>query len=506
MKERVLFIGDLQRGNQSENTYKIFLLFSPIFREIGVRCEAHYSHVNSLSDPVEWLGIWQSSLRQRSDKHLDELELTTNTAIVGFELPNEDLAYLNKKNISWVNLAIHPLRFLNDLHFDVSASFDFDPKNIQSSTEEIEFCANMLRIKYSSSTTNRRKHHNTLAIFGQEPFDRSIYFDGEFMLLDKYINKLDELAKEHDKVIYKPHPFNTNKTVDRFIYDRYSAEYPIDNNPYRLILSGEISTSCAISSSIISEASVLGLHSIYLEPRAKRFSSPINYRRLLDNQEFWVTGLLSQSKPIDWTALSANVPEQLLRESFSYWGFRTPQIELSEHVFAVTTSIHQIEARLGEAEAHAAEALARITELLNSPSWRFTAPLRWVESAVHRLTLSLLNHRAKVLLWLMVLLRWSKSAAREFTPSALAHCAKMLLRRIALYVSSRPRLKKAELGVLNRFPTLKYRLERIAHGTSVNPAVQHNNVPANLADLSPQARRIYRDLKAAIGQHRKVGE
>ena len=91
--------------------------------------------------------------------------------------------------------------------------------------------------------------------------------------------------------------------------------------------------------------------------------------------------------------------------------------------------------------------------------------------------------------------------------STLNHRAKkVLLRRIALYVSSRPRLKKAALGVLNRFPTLKYRLERIVNGASVIPAVQHNNVPANLADLSPQVRRIYRDLKAAIKQRRKVGD
>nr|VFK41184.1 MAG: hypothetical protein BECKTC1821E_GA0114239_10105 [Candidatus Kentron sp. TC] len=489
MKERVLFIGDLQRGNQLGNAYKIFLLFSPVFREIGIKCETRYSHINLLRDPTDWLEIWRSSLRQRNDEYLEELELTANTAIVGFELPDEDLAYLNKKNISWVNLSIHPFRFLNDLHFEVNASFDFNREDIQASLGEIELCANMLRIKYSFPTVSKRYH--TLAIFGQEPFDKSVYFDGKFMLLDEYIDKLDVLAKEHDEVIYKHHPYQTDEAIDKLIFDRYSAKPPIDNNPYRLMLSGEVSTVCAISSSIISEASAFGLRAEYLEPRAKRFSSPVNYRQLLDNQDFWVRGLLSHNEPVEWKALSGSVPEQLLRESFAYWGFRTPQIELSEHVSTtITTLLQQVEAstqrtesrlseRTTEAESRAAAAEARVTDLLNSASWRITAPLRWGKSLLVR---------------------------ASSLPDAAKHRAKMPIRSLALYVGGRPALRKAALAVLDRFPGLKYRLMGIVYGSLATPGVHREKVPTDLADLSPHARRIHGDLKAAVERRQKGGD
>jgi SAM-dependent methyltransferase len=115
----------------------------------------------------------------------------------------------------------------------------------------------------------------------------------------------------------------------------------------------------------------------------------------------------------------------------------------------------------------------QIQALLNSTSWRVTAPLRWVSSVVRGLGLSTLKPREKV-----------------------------SLQQVAFFVTKHPRLKSVALSVLNRFPGLKSRMVRVITGTPTLP-VQPQNVPSDVAHLTPRARRIYADLKAAIEQIRE---
>jgi FkbM family methyltransferase len=115
----------------------------------------------------------------------------------------------------------------------------------------------------------------------------------------------------------------------------------------------------------------------------------------------------------------------------------------------------------------------QIQELLNSTSWRVTAPLRWASSAVLGSGPNLFKARAK-----------------------------MLLQHAALRISRHPRLKNAALKVLNRFPGPKLLLSRIITGTAALPT-QPQNVSLDVAHLSPRARQIYEDLKAAIELRQK---
>jgi FkbM family methyltransferase len=115
----------------------------------------------------------------------------------------------------------------------------------------------------------------------------------------------------------------------------------------------------------------------------------------------------------------------------------------------------------------------QIQALLNSTSWRVTAPLRSASSAL-----------------------------RSLTPNALKPRAKALLQHAVLCVGKRPRLKNAALNALNRFPRLKSRLFRIVSGTTVPPS-QLENVPTEIAHLTPRARQIYADIKAAIERRKK---
>lgn len=128
----------------------------------------------------------------------------------------------------------------------------------------------------------------------------------------------------------------------------------------------------------------------------------------------------------------------------------------------------QAEARLTQVEVRATHAEIHIAELLNSTSWRVTAPLRWVGRM-----------------------------ARHLSPGALKPTVKILLQHAALYVGRRPWLKRLTLAVLDYFPGIKSRLFCVASGTTAIYSVPPN-VPTELAHLGPRARQIYADLKAAI--------
>jgi len=132
----------------------------------------------------------------------------------------------------------------------------------------------------------------------------------------------------------------------------------------------------------------------------------------------------------------------------------------------------QAEAKAQQAEAASTNALMQLQAVYASTSWRITAPLRAVSSLVKK---------------------WSPKAFK----SAVREC----LKRAAKYVNSQPKLRKAALEILNRFPAVKYRLARIVNGVPQWPAVTPS-VPVELAHLSPHARRVYADLKAALGRRR----
>ena len=135
----------------------------------------------------------------------------------------------------------------------------------------------------------------------------------------------------------------------------------------------------------------------------------------------------------------------------------------------------QAEDKAQQAEAASTQALMQLQAVYTSTSWRFTAPLRAASSFV-----------------------------RKFSPKRLKPVIEQFLKHAALYVNRRPQLRKATIGVLNRFPAVKYRLVSVVNGAYQAPATPPS-VPLELAHLSPHARRIHADLKAALARRQQGG-
>ncbi|HZW26137.1 MAG TPA: methyltransferase domain-containing protein [Gallionella sp.] len=127
-------------------------------------------------------------------------------------------------------------------------------------------------------------------------------------------------------------------------------------------------------------------------------------------------------------------------------------------------------ARAAGQEQRAIAAEASVAGMSGSWSWKITGPFRRI--------------------W-----RIGRSAFRLAAKPVKAQI-KSLLVHASLYVNRRPRLRHAVLGVLARFPALKNRLAFAARTAMASHAAPPP-VPVELESLTPRARRIYADIKAA---------
>ena len=542
MITKVIFSGDPYRGDQAINIEKTARLFMPMLKQLGVSAEVFATDINKNRNRNEWVASWTTSLLAYPRPALAAVDLE-GAAVVGFEMPDAELEYLSRRHVSWVNFCIHPIRFLDDLCFDVVSSFEYDINKIAVSSGAIDFCASRIMSSHVDDAAGKRK--DTLLVCAQDWIDRSIFFDNDFKRLDSYIDKLDDLTKSYDRVLYKPHPSFESKEISALMAERYRAKLCDVSNIYDVFSTQDIKAICAISSSVLVEAPWFDIQSIYLEPRAKRYGPPVGYKALMDDVEFWTRGLLGREGASLKTDISSVVPANFLRKTFGSWSFVTDEIRLEQRLSGIESSTQrvvthsqqaetkaqqaeakaqqaeikaqqaeakaqqaEIKARQAEAKAQQAEAKAQQAEakaqqaeakaqqaesassqhltqlhaVYNSTSWRITAAPRWFVIQIHRLKSDGLRSRLKSLV-------------------------KKVLRKIDQQLLVCPRLRQRLIGCCHRlglYPKLKVFYRKLSGATDFTDAfARHDSAPTELQNLSPRAQQIYFQLKEAIARRQK---
>jgi len=143
---------------------------------------------------------------------------------------------------------------------------------------------------------------------------------------------------------------------------------------------------------------------------------------------------------------------------------------LDERLARVEAHLAQSEARVEQANAHAAQLMMQLHNVLQSRSWRITAPWRYAGGVVHRL----------------------RSAIREDRlASGSKRRIKSGVRRVAHFLLTRPKLKGASLWILDRIPNAKLRLRSLMQAQIDEPAREPG-------ELSPRALQIYVEFKKAL--------
>lgn len=351
MISRVVVVGDPYRGDQAINIEKLKNIFSPVFRQLGVAVSAYVFDINFESEQDRWVPAWEKTLMVYPECALESMDLR-DCAVIGFEVPDAELKYLSGKNVPWINFCIHPLRFLDDLYFDVASSFSFNMEGMVASSGLIEVCVN--RFKKYKGIRNGAFIPKTLLIAGQDSVDRSIYFDGKFCQIDDYLRELDSLVGDFDRVLYKPHPAHRSQRVAEILGSRYGAIECAELNIYDLLANQDVDAVCAISSSVLTEAPFFGVKSIFLDSRARRYGPPIDYKALLDNFDFWQKGFLNRVGVNGALNISRGIPSNYLRKIFWSWGFVTDEGLLESRILQLESRVTGLEVQTKEQVQRAA--------------------------------------------------------------------------------------------------------------------------------------------------------
>ena len=353
MIKKIIFIGDHYRGHQDKNVRILFELITPVFFDTNIEVEI-LCNTHKYANEEKWI----ESLSDTGISALSDYDLS-DVAIIGFEINKLDKTFLIRNSIPWVNVEIHPLRFLEDLYFSITSSFEFDINILAPKDSYIKFTANT--IKLNNLNSNFEIKNNSLLIIGQTPNDKSIYFDGKFKSLLDYLDELDDLCENHKNIYYRPHPNLTNHEIDKEIIKRYNASLLSLENYYDIISNDNIKTVCGISSSSLHEGKYFGKEIIFLEERIKVFSKPIALKSLLECSEFWFEKLLSMkcaSKPtIDFLLFN-----NMCRSYYGAWSYETPMSKLENKIVDLQEKVSKAEEKASEAEEKASEAEAKASE------------------------------------------------------------------------------------------------------------------------------------------------
>ena len=224
-----------------------------------------------------------------------------------------------------------------------------------------------------------------------------------------------------------------------------------------------------------------GLNRFYISPGhtdlAKSFSSPPN---IFD--DFLLSGSASQPfcKLLETKAQQAETKAQQAETKAQQAETKAQQAE---------TKAQQAETKAQQAETASNERLAQLQAVYSSTSWKVTKPLRAIKRLLAGDFATLGRSTAAVTL----------KAKQTFRP---------VLSSSIKYVFKKPVLRKAIDAALKYFPGLHQRLVNVA----VNTRVVGGNFPGAKSDLplefhamTPRARQIYHDLKAAIESKNKGG-
>lgn len=369
MIKKIIFISDHYRNKQERNVKILFGLISPIFLDLNIKIEILPNSAQDFDEEK-----WVKSLDGIGESTLVDIDLE-DTAIIGFEINPIDKTFLDSRAIPWINIEIHPIRFLEDLYFSVTSSFAFDFDLLSCNENQIHFTANTLKLKNLEQKLDIKD--NALIIVGQTPRDKSLYFDHEFKSLLHYIKKLEKLCESHDAIYFRPHPIETDVEVDEAIIKRFGVSILPDMNYYDLLSADQVSTICGISSSSLYEAKYFGKAVTFLEERVKIFAKPISLKSLLECSQLWFDGLLSLDDK-QYKMQKFELYENLCRDLYGYWSYETQVRKASDIAFGAHIDACEAIAKADEAIIKA----NRIQHVLESTSWKITKPLRLLKSLV----------------------------------------------------------------------------------------------------------------------------
>lgn len=287
------------------------------------------------------ISSWPTIFAAKTLPESFELQLASLFAesfVVGFELPPYLTAFFDRQGIGFVDCSLSPLRFMDDLMFDVSS-------NSVSITESLAANAvpeALIRLQAGvvSATVAKGMPHkpapNSLLVMLQTSYDKVVIHEGRFNTMLDHFEALEAVAADYSNVLIKAHPSETRQDVMDALLKRLAHAKLTTENFYRLVSHHNVKGVAALSSSAVREAQFFGKRGHYLIPGMShdRFTPGISGHPVGEDilqPDFWRSILASA--PLEVTAKDGlrlpSKPNRFRLQLREAWGYNQIDSDIS---------------------------------------------------------------------------------------------------------------------------------------------------------------------------------
>jgi hypothetical protein len=304
MIDAAIVVGDLLRpdvnGRPGGADRQTLWLWNAIKRQLHLACglpverlttgdaPALCGGIESLRAPATadayWASIYQGLPDAASPDHgrpgaaqLDRLviERLRRRFCVGYELPPWLVRLLEAHAVPYVDLRLHPIRFMDDLLFAVRACCpDTQAALLSMAVSESEVLATAgLREAMCRYISEARVPDNTLMVVGQRRFDSTQIVGGDFFDARRRTAEIHALCAGHAAVVLKPHPLDRSHSLLEV-----AAAAPnrvigvINDNAYRMMALPQVGAILTVNSGVAYEAPYFGKRVHTLAPLQMRLA------------------------------------------------------------------------------------------------------------------------------------------------------------------------------------------------------------------------------------------
>lgn len=255
-------------------------------------------------------------------------EMLADALVIGYELPPAMLDALSQLGRPYVDVVLHPWRFLPDLVFALHSNVPGWQTTFVAQRLPADFAvqqAALIQAKASWMAPPMELPPGTALVLGQVPGDRALAMpQGRFASLQDHLAALHRLCVDHPLVLYKPHPYAGPEDPSTAAVRQLPVIQTVSHNFYHLLAQPELDTVVALNSSGLVEAGVFGRRARNLIPFLYDFeggssTAPMALDSRWTQAGFW-QALLAPATAA--TAASTRLADQALRRAMhADWGY-----------------------------------------------------------------------------------------------------------------------------------------------------------------------------------------
>ena len=215
----------------------------------------------------DWPAVFSAKILPDPVEHLFR-RYFEGALVIGFELPPYLAHFCRRRGIPFVDLSFSPVRFMDDLLLDLSAS----GPALRAAALAWQVPDALITLQAGAVSAHvakmfpRPPRPNTLLVILQTRFDKVVIEGGRFVTVLDHLDRLHEVARDYDCVLIREHPLERQEAVGQTLSRILPNAQTTEENFYRLMGHHNLCGVAALSSSCVAEARWFGKTGHYLLP------------------------------------------------------------------------------------------------------------------------------------------------------------------------------------------------------------------------------------------------